>query len=196
MNHEVMTKYYSDVLSRRGAFFSCTKSLMIWDAYGTHIRDDTVSLLKRSGINTFVIPKGFTSILQPLDVCINGPLKAALRNEWALWFDHGVKEYTAGGNRRRPSYQVIVDMVSRALRTIPAEMIRASFTLCGIAANGAEVPVAQLHSRLRAKLEQSLSAQVVAPESDGDSVALLDLVCEDQKESEPEMRKVVSSDEE
>lgn len=45
--------------------------------------------------------------------------------------------WTTGGNRQRPSYQALVNMVAEGLRAISRpSLIRGAFTACGLAVDG------------------------------------------------------------
>ena len=66
---------------------------------------------------------------------------------------------TAKGYRRKPSYQAVVDMVLKAVRSLLPASIRKSFRMCGIAAEGEKVPENELNERLKQLL--------VAPENAG-----------------------------
>ena len=52
------------------------KSLLVWDSFRAHLAD----LVKRA-----VIPNGLTSILQPLDVCLNKPFKDCMKDGQRGW---------------------------------------------------------------------------------------------------------------
>ena len=54
-----------------------------------------------------VIPGGLTSIVQPLDVCLNRPFKDHLRSKWFEWVLEGEKTCTAGGNIRAASLDCV-----------------------------------------------------------------------------------------
>ena len=96
MNADVIRKWITSCFSVHGNYFASTKSLLLWDSYGTHTRSDTVELLKQK-CNTVavVIPPRTTSYLQPLDVSVNFPFKNALRSAWLEWLQNGPKDVTA-----------------------------------------------------------------------------------------------------
>src|SRR6218665_2361404 len=47
-----------------------------------------------------VIPGGLTSVLQPLDVCLNKPFKDRLRKMWVEWMTSGLGTLTKGTSIR------------------------------------------------------------------------------------------------
>ena len=137
---------------------------MIWDAQGTHTREDKVRKLKNSyGTETLVIAKRFTHVLQPIDVCFNAPFKQRMRVQWNQWYKDGPKLFTKAGNRKPPSYQKIVDMVSESIRGFPPSQIKKSFRCCGIAANG----------KILASLIPLLSSRFSHPASYSDDILAL-----------------------
>ena len=109
-------------------------------------------------------------MLQPLDVALNSPFKAALRQAWIDWLINGPKEITNKGYRRRPSYQSLVDMVSQSVRSLSQESIKKSFRVCGIAAEGKEVPETELHGRLKQMLTES---ERMLPNPEGSNVEII-----------------------
>ena len=62
-----------------------------------------------------VIPGGLTSVLQPLDVCINKPFKDRLRKLWNDWMISGSATLTKGGNLQKPDITVVIAWVKRGL---------------------------------------------------------------------------------
>lgn len=153
----ILLKMWMDtIFCKRGSYFSTTPSLLIWDSYGTHKKEDIIiHLSKKYGSQALVIPPKTTPFMQPLDVTINSSFKAAMRNEWDKWVKEEPPEFTTKGYRKRPSYQKIVDMVISACDKIPSISIQRSFECCGIAANGLEVEIEILNHKLRSILENN-----------------------------------------
>lgn len=130
------------------------KCLMVWDQYKTHV-NAAPSLMNKFGLETLLIPAKLTHLLQPLDVGINGPFKKLLRDEWDFWYkngEKGQKYYTKKGRRQKPSYQCLVDMVSRSTKKIGSNLIIKSFQACGLTPNGADYDPNKLHSALKTAL--------------------------------------------
>ena len=146
-----LAKFWLDqVFSRRGNYFNTTPSVLIWDSFGTHKKQDILEYLSKKYISKAVlIPPKTTHFLQPLDVAVNAPFKAALKNEWDKWVRESPVEYTRKGYRKRPSYQAIVDMVVNASKGISSDTIQKAFECCGVAANGKEVPVLKMNHLLQ-----------------------------------------------
>ena len=57
------------------------KSLLVWDSFSAHLGDSAKQLLKGNRSTQAVIPGGLTSLVQPLDVCLNKPFKDRLREK-------------------------------------------------------------------------------------------------------------------
>ena len=57
-------------------------ALLTFDAFAAHLTDDVESQLLEAKTDTLAIPAGCTSKCQPMDVCLNKPLKAILRKYW------------------------------------------------------------------------------------------------------------------
>ena len=72
--------------------------------------DQVKEAFQQSNTTVIVIPGGCTSILQPLDVSINKPIKGHLRNSWVEY----MLEHSGDEVVKRPSKQQIVDWVEEA----------------------------------------------------------------------------------
>ena len=79
MKEELMLDYCRRVLRARGLFLCKEESLLLLDTHASHTHAKT------------------TSYLQPLDVSVNGPFKAAMRYKWNKWYETGPQEFTPKG---------------------------------------------------------------------------------------------------
>ena len=89
--------------------------------------EKVIKALQEKGVQSIFVPAGFTRELQPLDVFVNKSVMAILHKEWQNWFDSLKHIFTKAENRRRPSYQELVDMTSKVYEGIitKTEMIKA-----------------------------------------------------------------------
>ena len=126
MNEKLMQDWVRSVFCSRGPYLATEASLLLMDCHQSHQMEPVIQLLKSYNVKTKMIPPKTTSYLQPLDVT-GGPnkkFKQCMRQQWEHWMHHTEPEYTPAGNRRRPSYQHLVDMVSRAVEGITADTIK------------------------------------------------------------------------
>lgn len=79
-----------------------------------------------------MIPGGCTSVLQPLDVCLNKPFKVNIRRKWNEWMIAGDKQLTKAGYLKRPALATVCQWVIDAWNEIPTDMVIRSFLKCGI----------------------------------------------------------------
>lgn len=108
------------------------KRLLVWDMFRSHLTENVKKHLQRSNTATAVIPGGLTSVLQPLDVCLNKPFKDNIRSEWNKWMVAGEKSFTKGGNMRAPTLKVLCDFVIKSWDAIRVETVIKSFKKCGL----------------------------------------------------------------
>uniref|UniRef100_A0A5S6QGU9 DDE-1 domain-containing protein n=1 Tax=Trichuris muris TaxID=70415 RepID=A0A5S6QGU9_TRIMR len=107
-------------------------SLLVWDSFRGQAADKITSYVKKCKIETAVIPGGLTSVLQPLDVCLNKPFKDHMREEWNNWMVNGQKSYTAGGCMRAPPLEILCQFIINAWSKIKKETVIKSFKKCSI----------------------------------------------------------------
>ena len=173
MKYDIMMEWIDKVWSVRGNYFAHTKSILYMDQYGTHVRDEIVNYLRdQYGTECFWIPKRLTSVLQPLDVVVNAPFKAYMRQQWSRWFADPEKHfYTRAGNRKPPSYSEIVKFVSDAVKELNSDTVKKSFRVCGIAEKGDRIELNELHGRLRTLVEckEEEKAEVLEGNSEDES---------------------------
>jgi hypothetical protein len=119
MNDEFTKDNLQRVIGKR----SFKKRLLVWDAYRCHVSQSIKDELKHNyNITTGLIPGGCTKHLQAPDVCWNKPFKDRLHELYDVWMaGDDNKEYTAGGNLKAPSFELMLSWVT----------IRKSFVVCG-----------------------------------------------------------------
>lgn len=168
--HKVLE--WANLVLRRGPFAN-ERQLLLLDSYGPHCSDELSTILRKFNVDRHLIPPRLTFCLQPNDVGINLPFKAGMRREWQEWALNGPKEFTPKGYRKRPSYDAIVQMVSRALLSVRPETVMNAFTACGVAAGGQAVATNSLNSHLRRVLGgEDVAADVTADADEESSESL------------------------
>src|SRR6218665_1265677 len=117
--------------TRPGAMMS-KRSMLVWNMFRAHITETSRKTPQDLRTDMAVIPGGLTSVLQPLDVCLNKPFKDRLRKMWLEWMTSGSATLTKGGNLQKPDITVVVSWAKQAWDSIPEDMVRKSFLKCGI----------------------------------------------------------------
>ncbi|GFX42436.1 DDE-1 domain-containing protein [Trichonephila clavipes] len=74
-----------------------------------------------------VIPGGLTSLVQPLDVCINKPFKQNLKQQWNMWMIEGEKSFTKGGQMCHASLEILCEWIIKSWNEIKPHLIQKSF---------------------------------------------------------------------
>ena len=123
-----------------------------------------------------MIPGGCTSIVQPMDKCINKAFKESMGQSWQGWMREG-RAKTKMGNLKQPTRQDVINWVSKAWDSIKQETIANSFLICGIsnALDGSEddhvsddLPVIELDSGTMG--EESKEDEAEDSDSDADEL--------------------------
>uniref|UniRef100_K7FGA6 HTH CENPB-type domain-containing protein n=1 Tax=Pelodiscus sinensis TaxID=13735 RepID=K7FGA6_PELSI len=126
-----MDEGLDNVWSRRPGGLRQERSLLVWDMFRAHLTTSTKKRLARINTDAAVIPAGLTSLVQPLDVCLNKSFKDRIREQWNEWMVSGEKSFTKGGNMRVPQLDVLCNC-HKSLNDIDAETVIKSFKKCGI----------------------------------------------------------------
>ena len=140
MDDEGCIKWINEVWVRRPGGLLNHKSLLVWDMFKSHLCENVKATIKRFNTDIAVIPGGLTSIIQPLDVCLNKPFKDGLHKCWNEWMVSGDHTFTNAGNMRAASLTTVCEWVVKSWENINTESIQKSFKKCGIsnAMNGTE----------------------------------------------------------
>ena len=83
MTEELFLEWISKIWALHAKKFK--RSLLILDLFSAHKCDKVKDLLQSLNTNILFIPSGLTSILQPLDLYINKPLKTQMTQQWELF---------------------------------------------------------------------------------------------------------------
>lgn len=135
MTEELMKDWIDVVWNKRPGAMLQPKSLLVLDAFKGHTTDPVKNALKKKKSDIGIIPGGMTSQLQPLDVCLNKPVKDYIKQEYNKWLSNDDLPLTATGKVKRASASTIAQWVSIAWKRIPEEMVRKSFKKCCISNN-------------------------------------------------------------
>ena len=132
MDEQIMWLWIEKVWTRRPGGLARRKSLLVMDSFEGHKTDSVKKRCNEENTDIAIIPGGLTSVLQPLDVCLNKPFKDRLREKWGMWMARGEYELTKGGNLKKPGYNIICKWIIEAWDSISSEMVIKSFKKCGI----------------------------------------------------------------
>ena len=116
MTGELMAKTYANDLCGKqpGAYFQQPKSLLIMDSARAHTSKEATDALGGTNTATEIIHGGMTPLQRFIDTHINKPFKDHLRNKWNEWMTGGEIQFTASGQRKRASYEIVLNWVNGA----------------------------------------------------------------------------------
>ncbi|KAK9398934.1 hypothetical protein NXF25_013903 [Crotalus adamanteus] len=132
MDEEGVKLWLDNVWSTQPGGLIQKHSLLVWDMFRAHLTPSTKQRRARINTDAAVIPAGLTSLVQPLDVCLNKPFKDRIREQWNEWMVSGEKSFTKGGNMHAPQLDVLCKFVIKAWNDIDAETVIKSFKKCGV----------------------------------------------------------------
>ena len=132
MDNAGCIKWINKVWVCRLGGLSNRRSLLVLDMFKSHLCENVKAELKRINTDLAVIPSGLTSVLQPLDVCLNKPFKDGLRQCWNEWMVSGDHTFTNAGNMRGASLTTVCEWVIKSWQNISISSVQKSFKKCGI----------------------------------------------------------------
>ena len=125
MDRNLMVDYLKQVPSK---YLDGRMGGLVMDSFRAHFVEEVVDYMKSVKLKGLSIPAGETSVCQPLDVVVNKPFKGFMQEEWAAWIGEPTtdEDFTKGGNRKKPSYERLLQMVSNSVNRLNQnpEMIR------------------------------------------------------------------------
>ena len=113
-----------------------SRTVFLLDAASFHISSNVKSLLKENNIDLAKVPAGCTDFLQPLDVCINKPLKDKVRQQYVKWLEenYGREEsFMKAGYLKAPDPEIFLGWVIQAMSLIERNIKVNSSQVCGVA---------------------------------------------------------------
>ena len=112
------------------------KSLLVLDSFRCHKSAAVKQLLRDSHRTRLaIIPGGMTSMLQPLDVSVNKPMKVMLQEKWNDWYGADDHEYTKTGRMKKVELQDICQWIVDAWSELDPHIIVKAFKKCCISNN-------------------------------------------------------------
>jgi DDE superfamily endonuclease len=109
-----------------------SKAMLVFDSFSAHKTDQIKASLRSENTDLVIIPRGLTSMCQPLDVSINKPFKNNLRRYWHEWMIGGGNGVTKSGNLKRADLATTSKWVLNAWNDISNEIVIRAFKKYGI----------------------------------------------------------------
>ena len=113
-------------------------ALLFLDRCKVHLDDKVTEAFKQCNTTTIFIPVGCTSVLQPLDVSLNKPIKGHLRRQWSDYMiqksDEVEQQETTVEKIPPPSKQLICNWLEFAVNKLSNNptIVKKSFQVTGI----------------------------------------------------------------
>lgn len=132
MDDNLVLDWVENVWCKRPGGLIKKRSLLVLDAFRCHRSEKLKEKLKSSKTDLCIIPGGMTSMLQPLDVSINKPMKSMMRAQWNEWMSCGDHQFTKGGHMKKVDLVTICSWVLKAWNSLDTDIIVKSFKKCCI----------------------------------------------------------------
>ena len=132
MDDTLMRDWIKNVWGKRPGGYT-KRSLLVLDSFRCHKSDDIREVLRDDHRTRLaIIPGGMTSVLQPLDVSVNKPMKVLLQRRWNEWYGGADHSYTATGRMRKPELQDVCQWIVDAWAELDPAIIVHAFKKCCI----------------------------------------------------------------
>lgn len=124
-----LTKCYS---KRPDGFCRTCKALLVMDSMRAHNTPQFKDKLKLFNTIPAIIPRGFTKVLQPLDISVNRSFRAVLRQLWEQSMTDGEHSFMATGRMRHATFLEVIGWINKAWASVTTETILSGFRKAGI----------------------------------------------------------------
>lgn len=132
MTTDLVADWIDHVWRKRPGGSLGLRAMLVLDAFRCHLDQRIKDKLAACNTDLVVIPGGMTSQLQPLDVCLNKPVKDRIRALYTEWLVSGCHEFTPSNRMKRATLQDFTGWAKDAWSTIPSAMVSKAFKKCGI----------------------------------------------------------------
>ncbi|XP_077111701.1 uncharacterized protein LOC143767342 isoform X2 [Ranitomeya variabilis] len=132
MDEDGMKVWIEKVWSKRPGGLRKTTALLVLDQYKAHTSECTKKRFKDVKTHLAVIPVDVTNQLQPLDVSINKPFKAFMREKWNDWMAADHHDLTPAEQLKSPTIPQVCKWVKTSWQSIKDETVVRAFEKCGI----------------------------------------------------------------
>jgi len=130
--------------------------VLVFDEASCHLTPTVKKALIECNILPLFIPAGSTSILQPLDVCLNKLLKAGIRTHYLKWLEEKAKDTSS--LILPPTIENILMWSQDSLQSLSEQSIKQSFDVTGISGSLSALKDQEiLHSKLLTLFDEYLS---------------------------------------
>lgn len=173
MDDVLMLRYIEEIWMAHVRGTGSKESLLTLDRFSAHISESSTKKFSENNVHTCVIPGGCTSILQPLDVCLNKPFKCHLRKSWQEYMLVEMEKLGNSGKTKvpPPSRQDIVNWIAIAWKALKAkkDQITKSFVVTGIETVNGERLIRNeaVRQEIEKVMEEVFGNEQIPYESDG-----------------------------
>jgi len=134
MNKILLENWYKQIFQKVLDKYTNFHNLLLFESAPCHLNT------KLNYDNISIIPKGLTSLLQPIDVVIGKPYKDLVWKEFYQYFLNNHENITLSANIVKPKPDQIIKMHEDASKNLDSEILKKAFMVTGytIALDGSE----------------------------------------------------------
>uniref|UniRef100_A0A8C4RRH5 HTH CENPB-type domain-containing protein n=1 Tax=Erpetoichthys calabaricus TaxID=27687 RepID=A0A8C4RRH5_ERPCA len=132
MDNDLVIDWLKCVWQSRPGSLLKMPNMLVMDSFHGHFTEGVKKRLKDGKTDQVIIPGGMTSLLQPLDVCINWPFKAHVLRMYTEWAATVVHNTTPTGKMKAPTLAQMCAWIIADWKLIPEDLAVKSFKKCSI----------------------------------------------------------------
>ena len=100
MDKSLIVDWITRVWGNQNGALMAEWSMVILDSFREHTTDEVKTTLQHQKTDLIIIPGRLTSVLQPYDICLNKPFKAALKDLYTQWMAKNDHSSTPSGKEK------------------------------------------------------------------------------------------------